>query len=205
MGLMAYAALAISVMALMFTVLSFWWLHARHGSIRAYEPTTWAAYVQRDGSAVRLPLVLHNTGAASLVVLELRLRFVQNGETLAWEWTRTRVNPRDDDIQDVTAPFSIPGGETRELVAEFIGELPGIVPEPRAHAVVVDARSSLSPGWQEILAFDLQLGNLIHPSNYIVYTNQVDYLSKRELADGAARLGRLRDQWGLDGQPDSRN
>lgn len=196
---MPYAALAISVMALLFTVASFWWLHARPGKLQTYEPTTWAAYVRRDRSAIRLPLVMHNTGAAALVVIGLRLRFVEGGEMMAWEWTRTRVDPKADDVQDVTAPFSIPGGETRELVAEFVGGFPGIVPDQRAHPVAIDARSSLSEQWQESLAFDLQLGNLIHPANYIVYTNQPDYLGDKELAEGAANLAKLRKQWGLDG------
>lgn len=197
MGDMPYAALAISLMALLFTVLSFWWLHARPGRLRTFEPTTWAAYVARDRSAIRLPLVLHNTGAASLVVIGLRLRFVEGGELMAWEWTRKRVDPKADDIEDVTTPFSIPGGETRELVAEFVGSFPGIVPEQRAHPVVIETLSSLSSGWRESLSFDLQLKNLIHPANYIVYTNQPDYLDDKQLAEGAANLARMRQQYGL--------
>src|SRR4051794_22875759 len=97
MDVMSYAAVNISVMALLFTVLSFWWLHARPGRLRTYEPTTWAAHVGRDRSRIRLPLVLHNTGAATLVVIGLRLRFVEGGELMAWEWTRTRVDPKADD------------------------------------------------------------------------------------------------------------
>lgn len=100
---MSYAALAISVMALLFTVLSFWWLNARPGRLRSYAPTTWAAYVDREHSAIRLPLVLHNTGASTLVVISIRLRFVEGGEVLSWEWTRTRVEPKADDMEDATA------------------------------------------------------------------------------------------------------
>src|SRR3954447_5679084 len=107
MDSMPYAGLSISVMALVFTVGSFWWLHARPGTLRVYEPTTWAAYVSRNRSALRIPLVLHNTGAATLVVLSVRLRFLGGGELMPWEWTRTRVDPKGDDVQDVTAPFSI--------------------------------------------------------------------------------------------------
>lgn len=195
---MSYAAFAISVMALLFTISSFWWLHARPGKLTTYEPTTWASYVGHDRSALRLPLVLHNTGAASLVVIALRVRFVESGESMAWEWTRTQVDPKEDDVQDVTAPFAVTGRETRELVAEFVGSFPGIVPEPRAHPVVVEARSSVNEDWHKVLAFDLQLGNLIHPANYIVYTNQSDYLSERELEEGAANLARMRCHLGLD-------
>ena len=141
--------------------------------------------------------MLHNTGAATLVVIGLRLRFAEGSELMAWEWTRTRVDPKEDDIQDVTAPFSIPGGETRELVAEFVGSFPDIVPEQRAHHVAIEALSSLGSRWSEILSFDLQLKNLIHPANYIVYTNQPDYLGDKELAEGAANLAHMRQQYGL--------
>lgn len=48
-----------------------------------------------------------------------------------------------------------------------------------------------------MLSFDLQLGNLIHPANYIVYTNQHDYLSDKELSLGAPNLAQLRKQRGL--------
>ncbi|MBS2937719.1 hypothetical protein KDN32_08185 [Nocardioides sp. J2M5] len=129
-------------------------------------------------------------------MVSLRLRFAEGGELMAWEWTRTRVDPKEDDIQDVTAPFSVPGGETRELVAEFVGSVPGVVPEQRAHPVTIEALSSLSTRWSEILPFDLQLKDLIHPANHIVYTNQPDYLKDEELAEGAANLAKMRQQYG---------
>lgn len=194
---MTYAALAISGMALLFTISSFWWLHARSGKLRTYEPTTWAAYVGLDRSAIRIPLVLHNTGAVALVVIGLRLRFVEGGELMVWEWTRTRVDPKGDDMKDVTAPFSVHGGDAVELVAEFVGKFPGIVPEQRAYPVAIESLSSLNGGWKDILSFDLQLKNLIHPANYIVYSNQPDYLDDQRLAKGAANLAKMREQFGL--------
>lgn len=108
------------------------------------------------------------------------------------------MDPKPDDVMDVTAPFSIGGGGTHTLVAEFVGAYPGVVPDQRAHPVVIEALSSLTKGWREVLAFNLQLGNLIHPANYIVYTNQHDYLSDQEPAEGAENLAKLRSQWGLD-------
>lgn len=201
---MTYAALAISLMALLFTVLSFWWLHARPGRLRSYEPTTWAAYVDREHSAIRLPLVLHNTGASTLVVTSIRMRFLEGDELMEWEWTRTRVDPGADDIEDATAPFSIPGGETREFVPEFRGVFPGIVPDQRAYPVVLEARTSRVRDWGSILTFNLQFKNLIHPSNYIVYSNQPDYLNEHQLQVGAANLARMRAQFGL-GESDPAN
>lgn len=192
-------------MALAFTVASFWWLHARPGTLRTYEPTTWASIVDRDRSGLRLPLVLHNTGASACVVLGLRLRFTDSGNMMLWEWTLATVNPTENDVKDVTAPFSIAGGATHELVAEFVGEYPGTVPQQRAYPVTIDARTSRMEEWHPVLGFDLQLGNLVHPSNYIVYTNDPDYLTKEERAAGGDRLDRLRKQYGLDPAAETAN
>lgn len=63
--------------------------------------------------------------------------------------------------------------------------------------MAIEALSSLGSRWSEILSFDLQLKNLIHPANYNVYTNQPDYLGDKELAEGAAKLARMRHQYGL--------
>lgn len=75
-----------------------------------------------------------------------------------------------------------------------------MVPEQRGYPLVVEARSSRSDGWQRVLSFTLQLGNLIHPSNYIVYTNQHDYLTVEEMVAGAGERASLRKQWGLDSE-----
>lgn len=117
---------------------------------------------------------------------------------MEWEWTRTRVDPGADDIEDATAPFSIPGGEAREFVPEFRGVFPGIVPDQRAYPVGIEARTSRGSDWRNILKFHLQFKNFIHPSNYIVYSNQPDYLNDDQLEDGAANLARMRVQFGLD-------
>lgn len=39
---MPYAATAISVLALVFTIAAFWWLHARRGSVTATTPRVYA-------------------------------------------------------------------------------------------------------------------------------------------------------------------
>lgn len=195
---MALAALFVSLLALAFTVASFWWLQARPGTLRTYEPATWAGYLTRERSGLRLPLVLHNNGATATVVLALRVRFLETDDVLEWEWTRKTVDPRADDVEDVARPMSIPGGGTREIAAEFVGSYPGTVPEQRPYSIVVEARTAKRWAWTEALTFDLQLGNFIHPARYIVYSNRPDYLTDRELTEGADNLNRMRTQLGLD-------
>ena len=75
-----YTALLISALAVLFTLLSFWWLHWRKGQIVVGPPRSFAATSQgKDGLLiVQLPLVFYNDGAASQVVQNLRLSLVQN-------------------------------------------------------------------------------------------------------------------------------
>lgn len=194
---MAYAALAISVMALLFTSGTFWWLNARQTALRCYEPTTWAAGLKRERAHIRLPLVLHNPGAVPVVVLAMRLRFIEDDTVLKWEWTRSTVQPKEGDVRDVAQPVSVPPRTVLELVPEFKGVLPGVLPELRAHPLVVEAITSRGRGWELLLESHLQFKNFLHPLSYIAYTNDPDYLTEQQLAQGAEEHARLRKLWSL--------
>jgi hypothetical protein len=67
---MTYVALAVSGLAFGFTIASFWWLHARTGSLDAAAPRS---YAFADKVRLRLPFALFNTGAKALIVSDLRL------------------------------------------------------------------------------------------------------------------------------------
>lgn len=56
---MPYAAVAISLFALAFTIGSFWWLHARRGSLTATAPRVYA--FSSNAMRLRLPLVIYNS------------------------------------------------------------------------------------------------------------------------------------------------
>lgn len=53
-------ALLVAVLALLFTVASFWWLYARRGSLEVGQP---GAYAFASKVRLRLPLAFYNTGA----------------------------------------------------------------------------------------------------------------------------------------------
>src|SRR6266508_6030408 len=82
-GPMTYVALAVSGLALGFTIASFWWLHARTGSLEAAAPRS---YAFADKVRVRLPFAFFNTGSKALIVTDLRL-LIDNDpdrEPLGW-------------------------------------------------------------------------------------------------------------------------
>ena len=114
---MAYAAVAISVLALACTLVSFWWLHARRGALTAARPR---AYAFADKVRLRLPLAFFNTGAQALIVSDLRLVIGDDTsrDPLGWITTRMKLRPEHDDHAFAT-PFAVQGRGTRELIVEL--------------------------------------------------------------------------------------
>ena len=154
---MTYVAVAISVCALVFTVGSFWWLHAREGSITVPEPSMYAITATDDRVRLRLPLVLYNTGAKALVVGDLRL--VVDGSAarapMRWITTRSSLQPKSDDGHELATPFAIQGRGTREVIAEFGYDDGGWTPAPaQRYFLLLQARVGTSNDWQRLSTFE---------------------------------------------------
>jgi hypothetical protein len=126
---MGSAALVISVLALVFTVASFWWLYARAGWLEAAAPR---AYGFTSRVRLRLPLAFFNTGAKALIVSDLRLLLDDSEwEPLPWIITRRTMRAEHDD-HALATPFSVPGRGTEEVIAEF-GHDRGWAPAESSH------------------------------------------------------------------------
>jgi hypothetical protein len=188
------AALVVAILALLFTVGSFWWLQARVGRLRAFEPRTFSAVVSPEQTRIILPVMLANAGPVPIVVLAMRLRFADaTSETpMSWDWTRTTVDPNRGELADGANLFSVAGRSTHSLNAEFVGDFPSLVPEPRAYVVTLEALTSKADGWLDLVTFDFQAGTVKHPGNYILYSNDPDYLTEAALAEAAENLEALR-------------
>jgi hypothetical protein len=148
-----YAALAVSLLALAFSVGSFWWIHARRGSLTAAPPRTYAFI---DKVRLRLPLTFYNTGAMALIVSDLRLIIEDepSREPLRWITTRTKLRPESADDFAFATPFSIQGRATRELVAEF-GDDRGWAPGPASgHRIRLQAKVHPSNEWDEVTVLE---------------------------------------------------
>lgn len=119
-----YVSVAISILALAFTVTSFWWLHARPGRLIGAEPDSFAMGVTHERSAFRFPVVVYNKGARTRVVESLRLVVADcGGLPIEWKTTRKSLYPLDDDVLDFRSAFAVDGRKTTAIFAEF-GETP---------------------------------------------------------------------------------
>src|SRR5919199_554356 len=80
-------SLVVAVMALLFTVASFWWLYVRRGSLIVGRPGTYA-YAPRP-VRLRLPLAFYNTGASALIVSDLQAVAIAEPARSPLRWIAT--------------------------------------------------------------------------------------------------------------------
>ena len=152
-----WVPIVISLMALIFTVGSFWWLHARRGRLEVAWPRSYA-FVATHLVRLRLPLAFYNSGARARVVADLRIVFPDDPERLPLRWitTRTVLRPGSDDGFAFGTPFAVQGRATRELVAEFGEDPVSWLPEPLSVSRLrIEAQfHDNNDNWSELVTFD---------------------------------------------------
>ncbi|MFF4566363.1 hypothetical protein [Streptomyces sp. NPDC001435] len=201
-------ASVVSACALLFTVASFWWLNARQGRLKAWEPHSFAAIVHSSMARLRLPLVLHNTGPKPIVVQDLILTFPDEPAShlpLLWVSSPSRLQPGPDEEATLPAGFVVAGREAQQLFLEFEAPFSGFLPETRDYKVQIHARVGHRKGWRPLLTFTLRAANIVDPDRYTVYNNAPVELTKedRKRAD-AALLELLHEQGDASAQGERR-
>ncbi|MBX7553268.1 hypothetical protein ACIQB5_31385 [Streptomyces sp. NPDC088560] len=194
-------ASVVSTCALVFTVASFWWLNARQGRLRAWEPHSFAAIVHGSMARLRLPLVLHNTGPKPIVVQDLILTFPDEPAShlpLLWVSSPSRLQPGPDEEAKLPAGFVVGGREAQQLFLEFEAPFSGFAPEARDYKAQIQMRVGHRKGWRPLLTFTLRAANIIDPDRYTVYNNAPIELTKEDQKRADAALLEL-----LDGEGDA--
>lgn len=150
---MQFAAITVALTALAFTIGSFWWLHARKGSLEVARPRT---YAFTNKARLRLPFAFFNTGARAIIVEDLRV-FVGGHyprPPLEWITTRKTLRPEQEDGHAFATPFAVQGRATREVIAEFGDE---VLWEPGAgqrYPLQLQARLHDEDDWIDVVSFD---------------------------------------------------
>lgn len=121
--LVAFGALGLSV-------LSFYWVNFRRGSLLAARPGSFACVLSSGHLLLRLPIAIYNTGAASIVVEDLRLAVVSPNVHVRWGSTKRVLGPKDGDHLDVASPFAVEGRKTASMVAQFRASESVWTPDP---------------------------------------------------------------------------
>jgi hypothetical protein len=161
----------IACLALAFTIGSFWWLNARQGRIKTFEPHSFAAAALPTQSKVRFPLVLYNTGAKPIIVQNMQLWFTGTPSTiLPWSTTRSQLMPAADDEPALPAAFSIPGRTAQQKFIEFGGPFAGGIPAADCQAQI-HVKLGHRREWEHLITFTFWAEQITHPNRYIAYPN----------------------------------
>jgi hypothetical protein len=170
---MDIAAVLISILALSFTLFSFWWLYARKGNLHVSEPRTYAAF----GSAgrvmvVEIPLTFFNDGPTPIVVENIRLVFPTiDGIPLRFNATVEKIGT--DEGRAYATQFAVPGREVKQLICEFQREM-GFTFIILKYPLILEAQLDDNKEWVKLLSFSLNVGegDLVSiNNNFLVHDN----------------------------------
>jgi hypothetical protein len=178
-------AVIIAGCALLFTVASFWWLNARRGRLKSFEPHSFAAFISQDRFRIRFPFVLHNTGAIPIVIQNLRLRFPDESSAapLPWVATRAQIKPGSDDDHAFPAVFSVAGRTAFQSFQEFGAPSPGFRLGAKDYRVHLEAKLGHRKKWRCILDFTLRAWRISDPGHFITYDNTPGSVSDEDLRE----------------------
>jgi hypothetical protein len=115
-------AMLISTAALVFTILSFWWMNWRKDKLIIAPPRLYAAVGEEKGKLIfQIPLVFYNNGAATQVVQNLKLEIEQNNKSaiLIFNGTESDLAYQEGSKRLWARQFAIEGRKTYSAVFEF--------------------------------------------------------------------------------------
>lgn len=186
-----WLSIVVASLALLFTIGSFWWLNARQGRLKSFEPQSFAACRTPDTLRLLFPLVLYNTGAKPIVVQDLRLRFASEPRwQMPLPWTGTRSGLAADD-HAFPAVLSIPGRSAQQMFVEFGGSFPEVTPLARDYEARIEAKVGHRKNWKRLITFTLRGAHITHPDRYIAYSNSPHDLTEATVKESEAALQQL--------------
>jgi hypothetical protein len=189
-----WVSVVVASLALLFTVGSFWWLNARQGRLKSFEPHSFAACRTPDKLRLRFPLVLYNTGAKPIVIQGLRLSFPKEPRwnvPLPWTTTRSQLKPTSDDGHAFPAVFSLPGRTALQMFVEFGGSFSDITPLARDYRIRIEAKVGHRKKWRRLITFPLRGAHITHPDRYLAYSNSPHDLTEETIRESEAALQQI--------------
>jgi hypothetical protein len=189
-----WPSLTIAFIALLFTIGSFWWLNARQGKLKSFEPHSFAACRTPDILRLRFPLVLYNTGAKPIIVQDMRLSFPREPRwksPLPWTTTRSQLKPASDDGHALPAVFSIPGRTAQQMFIEFGAPFPDVIPLARDYEVRIEVKVGHRKNWKQLITFRFRGAHITHPDRYIAYSNSRHDLTEETVRESETALQKL--------------
>lgn len=186
----------IALMALLFTVGSFWWLHARRGTIKSYSVDAFSGMINGEGLRLHLPIVLHNTGAAPRIVRALRLQGVDaEGKILHLpaQSFKKKLDVQEGGFEDYTHAFVVSGRNVTTKFVTFMAKSFTPIRPGKPMAFTLQAQLDENDHWQGIKTLEVHTGLLL--SHYNTWSNDESSWQASTLADGTEHQELLMARW----------
>lgn len=156
---MNYSALVISILALLFTVFSFYWMNWRRGELIISAPRSYAAKgSQTDLLLIELPLVFFNSGPIPIVVQNLRLMLSDEqppGKPLRFIATVEKIGTSEG--RTFAMQFPVRGREATRLICEFQRGPGSLVFKPRIYPIELQGKLDQNETWETLCSFVLRV------------------------------------------------
>jgi hypothetical protein len=173
-------ALLIGILALMFTIFSFWWMNWRKGKLIIGPPLSYALTASKEGLLlVVIPLVFYNDGAATQVVQNLRLTLEQNDlKSKAVNFVATVPNLLGGKISNGTrqfaCQFAIEGRKSHSGYFEFQNKPCKFVPSQGKCKATLEAKLDDDKEWKTLSIFCLYIRDTTMLNAILPYNNDPD-------------------------------
>ena len=155
---MIYSAFVISILALLFTVFSFWWMNWRTGKLSVGPPRTYAALGSLERQMIlEFPFVFFNDGPMPIIVQNLRLVFPIEEGSRPLVFIATVKKLGSDEDRSFATQFPVRGREAVSLICEFQREPGGMVFEAGSYPLELQAQLGDGKLWKSICCFTLNV------------------------------------------------
>lgn len=173
-------AFIISALALLFTIISFWYMNWRKGKLVIAPPLSYALAAEKGGLLLMvIPLVFYNSGAASRVVRNLRLMLEQdNIKSEPVTFSATVSDLLDGKFSDGTRQwprqFAIEGRKSHSGYFEFQKTPSEFVPSQGKCQAIMEAKLDGNKKWEKLCIFYLHIQGTTGMNRFLPYNNDPD-------------------------------
>jgi len=151
------SAFVISILALLFTVFSFYWMNWRRGKIEASAVKHWALFCNHSKLFVELPLVFFNSGPVPIVIESLRGKLINpEGETVSLHFNAIREKFGGEQIS-YSYPFAVHNKEAKSIICEFQRNPSDIVMRAGDYRFILECKTMNKRNWFDLKEFLLEI------------------------------------------------
>ena len=153
---MENSAILISILALIFTIYSFWWMNWRRGKLIVGIPRSYAAFSSKDGILVlEFPFDFFNNGPLPIIIRNMRLVILNEESDIPLTFTAIVKKLGNDEDRDMSTQIVIPGMEANVIICEFQRRPGELIFENKTYKIELQAKLDKKTHWKKLLTFPM--------------------------------------------------